>query len=811
MGRRKIEILPIQESQRHVLKGVLILLIWVCSSHPLGRAFPIVVKFGRVMADMGYDSARTDCSKRRMNWVCYATIIKCTNTAVPTAMPWSNRWLMVEQYTGERDVKTPADFGGDKANNDDDEDGSDDAVLGAGTSRGKFAMSSKKRGREDDHGIDYEVRSSFHMCSDSCLRLAQSSGHLLHLQQHPPRPIVPPSSSMPNIRPPYLSQQQPVDALMEREREREREREGALRQLGLQHLLASNQVPPPTSHPSLNLAALLQANPLLGLGMPGLNLGLAGLPPAGPQNNQQDLLAMLSANAANINQSSSGLYSNPLFSTLFPNHPNLNDSAGHQEQVHKPMSGGPGVGGGDIWPSLSRSVNDSSNAGPGGDTSWLSFLGTGRTSQPPGAADDVDLSGLFPFEVSAGGDDDDERGGKSCRVHLTSVLFSGNIGAVLTVGRCDSIYGRPRDRPPFAPPDDLTRITSWAPKCQYHARSAILCATRAFASTPAPFLELFLAFKPRYRMDTATFTTSPEPRSRSRTHLTLTSATFNTGATDPPFALNLAIVPTFRLFRDQHLLLEVLSIYGNSHSVNLLVHARNLFFKGHDEIFQRFAAAVVGIGQMRDDRCCFDRKRTGVLPGDCPFSNPSFSVEISPNASSARRIGTAETNIPNESKNGTMCMVKNIKRERAGATNGRRSRKRWLWIQVLPNTCTTRNLWQALGLSPLGVLMGRFLSVPVDFRLLESSELWVYATFEILDDSLCRRDGLADAIVGCRNVNGRTYLAKCSRFNLFARTPPPTKYAQAQAQFDPIPVGHVWSMIPTCLAQNSQGIPGVVL
>ena len=30
------------------------------------------------------------------------------------------------QYTGERDVKTPADFGGDKANNDDDEDGSDD-------------------------------------------------------------------------------------------------------------------------------------------------------------------------------------------------------------------------------------------------------------------------------------------------------------------------------------------------------------------------------------------------------------------------------------------------------------------------------------------------------------------------------------------------------------------------------------------------------------------------------------------------------------------------------------------------------------
>ncbi|GAB1518701.1 hypothetical protein RhiTH_001765 [Rhizoctonia solani] len=374
MGRRKIEILPIQHDRNRSVTFLKRKNGLFKKAYELGVLCSVdvaVIIFGHNNKVYEYCSTDSDAMVQRRLHV---------------SQEWDpcvDRWLMVEQYTGERDVKTPADFGGDKANNDDDEDGSDDA--GAGTSRGKFAMSSKKRGREDDHGIDYE---------------------------HPPRPIVPPSSSMPNIRPPYLSQQQPVDALMEREREREREREGALRQLGLQHLLASNQVPPPTSHPSLNLAALLQANPLLGLGMPGLNLGLAGLPPAGPQNNQQDLLAMLSANAANINQSSSGLYSNPLFSTLFPNHPNLNDSAGHQEQVHKPMSGGPGVGGGDIWPSLSRSVNDSSNAGPGGDTSWLSFLGTGRTSQPPGAADDVDLSSLFPFEVSAGGDDDDERGGK---------------------------------------------------------------------------------------------------------------------------------------------------------------------------------------------------------------------------------------------------------------------------------------------------------------------------------------------------------------------------------------------------------------
>ncbi|KAF8757862.1 MADS protein [Rhizoctonia solani] len=329
MGRRKIEILPIQHDRNRSVTFLKRKNGLFKKAYELGVLCSVdvaVIIFGHNNKVYEYCSTDSDAMVQRR----------------------------LHQYTGERDVKTPADFGGDKANNDDDEDGSDDA--GAGTSRGKFAMSGKKRGREDDHGIDYEVRSSFHMCSDSIL-LGQSFPVLVYAQHPSPVPL----------------QQQPVDALMEREREREREREGALRQLGLQHLLASNQVPPPTSHPSLNLAALLQANPLLGLGMPGLNLGLAGLPPAGPQNNQQDLLAMLSANAANINQSSSGLYSNPLFSTLFPNHPNLNDSAGHQEQVGERFE---------------------------------------QRGQPPGAADDVDLSSLFPFEVSAGGDDDDERGGK---------------------------------------------------------------------------------------------------------------------------------------------------------------------------------------------------------------------------------------------------------------------------------------------------------------------------------------------------------------------------------------------------------------
>ncbi|CCO35067.1 hypothetical protein BN14_09181 [Rhizoctonia solani AG-1 IB] len=75
-------------------------------------------------------------------------------------------------YTGERDTKTPADFGGDKANNDDDEEGSDDA--GAGTSRGKFAMNGKKRGREDDH-VDYELTSHpATYCTSNNTLLAQS-------------------------------------------------------------------------------------------------------------------------------------------------------------------------------------------------------------------------------------------------------------------------------------------------------------------------------------------------------------------------------------------------------------------------------------------------------------------------------------------------------------------------------------------------------------------------------------------------------------------------------------------------------------
>ncbi|CAE6537862.1 unnamed protein product [Rhizoctonia solani] len=343
MGRRKIEILPIQHDRNRSVTFLKRKNGLFKKAYELGVLCSVdvaVIIFGHNNKVYEYCSTDSDAMvQRRLH------------------------------YTGERDTKTPADFGGDKAGNDDDDDGSDDA--GAGTSRGKFATNGKKRGREDDH----------------------SSGHLLHLQQHPPRPMVPPSTSLPSIRPPYLPAQQPVDALMEREREREREREGALRQLGLQHLLVSNQVPPPTAHPSLNLAALLQANPLLGLGMPGLNLGLGG------HSGQQDLLAMLSANAANINQSTSALYSNPLFSTLFPNHPNVSEPAPHPEPVHKPANTG------DIWPSLTRP-----NESAGGDTSWLSFLGSSRASQPP-AGDDVDLSSLFPFDVPTDADED-ERGGK---------------------------------------------------------------------------------------------------------------------------------------------------------------------------------------------------------------------------------------------------------------------------------------------------------------------------------------------------------------------------------------------------------------
>ncbi|KAL5633642.1 hypothetical protein ACGC1H_003951 [Rhizoctonia solani] len=356
MGRRKIEILPIQHDRNRSVTFLKRKNGLFKKAYELGVLCSVdvaVIIFGHNNKVYEYCSTDSDSMiQRRLH------------------------------YTGDRDLKTPADFGGDKANNDDDDDGSDDA--GPGTSRGKFG-SGKKRGREDEHGPDYE-----------------SSGHLLHLQQHPPRPIVPPSASLSSIRPPYLPPQQPVDALMEREREREREREGALRQLGLQHLLASNQVPPPTSHPSLNLAALLQANPLLGLGMPGLNLGLGGLQTA--QGGQHDLLAMLSANAANINQSSNALYSNPLFSTLFPNHPSVSNEPPHPEPVHKPINAGA-----DIWPSLAR--NDAPGSGSAGDTSWLSFLGASRASQPPGPADDVDLSSLFPFDVSPGGEDDD-RGGK---------------------------------------------------------------------------------------------------------------------------------------------------------------------------------------------------------------------------------------------------------------------------------------------------------------------------------------------------------------------------------------------------------------
>ncbi|KAG9090763.1 hypothetical protein FRC06_000891 [Ceratobasidium sp. 370] len=377
-------------------------------------------------------------------------------------------------YTGERDVKTPADFGGDKANNDDDDEGSDDAVAGgsrlpAGNS--KFPPNNKKRTRDDEPPqLEYNTAS-----------------HLLQLQQPPAnsRTALPNISSLSRAPPPvslplppYASIQshshsasQPhhahaaADALIEREREREREREGALRQLGLHHLLSSTttgsfpppshhqgpgagQFPPHSSHPSLvpnlNLASLLQAHPLLGLGVPGLNLGLSGLlglngaglggagaGGGGTGLSQQELLAVLSANAANVS-SSNALYSNPLFSTLFPNHPGLGgDGTNHLTAANpgEPKS----AGSGEIWPALAR--GDSATAststggtgavggGSAGDTSWLSFLGNPRDSQPP--SDDVDLSSLFPFDTSGtgaggtangqtdeGGDEQDERGGK---------------------------------------------------------------------------------------------------------------------------------------------------------------------------------------------------------------------------------------------------------------------------------------------------------------------------------------------------------------------------------------------------------------
>ncbi|KAF8596422.1 hypothetical protein BDV93DRAFT_528076 [Ceratobasidium sp. AG-I] len=138
---------------------------------------------------------------------------------------------------------------------------------------------------------------------------------------------------------------------------------------------------------------------------------------------------MLSANAANVG-GGNALYSNPLFSTLFPNHPGLSsgDNGGGGGGSHS-ASNGAGENKAELWPTLGRSESNpapvSSGGGGGGtgDTSWLSFLGTSRGSQPP--SDDVDLSSLFPFDpsgagsaigVGAGSDiDDDERGGKRAK------------------------------------------------------------------------------------------------------------------------------------------------------------------------------------------------------------------------------------------------------------------------------------------------------------------------------------------------------------------------------------------------------------
>jgi hypothetical protein len=143
---------------------------------------------------------------------------------------------------------------------------------------------------------------------------------------------------------------------------------------------------------------------------------------------QQELLAMLTANAANVS-SGNALYSNPLFSTLFPNHPGLgNDHGGGNNHSNSNHAGDAksGGGGGELWPSLGRvdtgSAPNSNSGGSGGggtgDTSWLSFLGNPRGSPPP--PDDVDLSSLFPFDTTGGGPlddagDQDERGGKRAK------------------------------------------------------------------------------------------------------------------------------------------------------------------------------------------------------------------------------------------------------------------------------------------------------------------------------------------------------------------------------------------------------------
>ncbi|KAG8705101.1 hypothetical protein FRC09_003160 [Ceratobasidium sp. 395] len=472
MGRRKIEILPIQHDRNRsvtFLKSSL-------SSNALRKngLFKKAYELGVL------------CS------VDVAVIIFGHNNKVYEYCSTDSDAIVQRRlhYTGERDVKTPADFGGDKANNDDDEDGSDDAAGGSRlpATNGKFPPNNKKRSRDDEPPhLDYST-----------------AGQLLNLQQstsnaRAPLPNIsslargPPPVSLPL--PPYASiQSHPqhhahaaADALIEREREREREREGALRQLGLHHLLNStstgsfppappsahhhhhhqapgaSQFPPHSSHPSLvpnlNLASLLQAHPLLGLGVPGLNLGLssllglngAGLGGGAPGGGgtQQELLAMLSANAANVS-SSNALYSNPLFSTLFPNHPGLGGdpnpvpTSNHASSSAVASIETKPAGGGDIWPTLARaessSASGSTTAGTGGstsagagagagagsanDTSWLSFLGNPRGSQPP--SDDVDLSSLFPFDTTsttAGGgadetgatEDEEERGGKRAK------------------------------------------------------------------------------------------------------------------------------------------------------------------------------------------------------------------------------------------------------------------------------------------------------------------------------------------------------------------------------------------------------------
>ncbi|QRW02481.1 SRF-type transcription factor (DNA-binding and dimerization domain) [Ceratobasidium sp. AG-Ba] len=444
MGRRKIEILPIQHDRNRSVT----FLKHAARNHVLHPR-----RANRVAYDLPLSPPQR---KNGLFKKAYELGVLCSVDVAVIIFGHNNKVYeycstdpdaMVQRrlhYTGERDVKTPADFGGDKAGGDDDEDGSDDPAPGgsrAPATNGKFPANNKKRTRDDEPShLDYNT-----------------AGHLLHLQQPAPnaRNAIPNISSLSRAPapvslplPPYTTLQQhhhSTDALIEREREREREREGALRQLGLQHLLNAgpnaNQFPPHSSHPSLvpnlNLASLLQAHPLLGLGVPGLNLGLSsllglggGAPAAAPGGpSQQELLAMLSVNAANVS-GSNALYSNPLFSTLFPNHPGLGgDPSGPSTNPGDTKSSG-GLGAADIWPSLARpdsgSAPVSSSGGAGGsgsgsgagDTSWLSFLGNPRGSQPP--SDDVDLSSLFPFDTApnAGGsagdepDDLDDRGGK---------------------------------------------------------------------------------------------------------------------------------------------------------------------------------------------------------------------------------------------------------------------------------------------------------------------------------------------------------------------------------------------------------------